>query len=49
MKSVLKSDFATEQSLIKSMLKQSLLKAQNSHPDNWHDKNFTEFESVNSS
>ena len=48
MKSVLKSDFATEQSLIKSMLKQSLLKAQNSHPDNWNDKNFTEFESIDS-
>ena len=30
------------------MLKQSLLKAQNSHPDNWNDKNFTEFESIDS-
>ena len=33
-----------EENLLKSFLKQSLVGAQNNHPNKWHIENFTEFE-----
>ena len=35
--------FFMEENLLKSLLKQSLVGAQNNHPDKWHNENFTEF------
>ena len=39
-----KLEFTAEENLIKSLLKQSLLRAQINHPDTWHNENFTKFE-----
>ena len=39
--------FSEEESLVKSLLKQSILSAQNSNEDDWHSDNFIKFDSVN--
>ena len=41
-----KCSFSEEESLIKCLLKKSILYAQNSNEDDWHSDNFTKFDSL---